>query len=343
MCEIALLNPRHTGVKYVYHLAENIFHKNNDGLGLVAIYRGERGLFHYKRYKSTVPRWQLVWDFLQDNQKCWRFAIHGRLATSGGTGRSQTHPIDIACKQCDVSMVMHNGMVMGSRTIRSRKEDSGHKFTTEVDTEVIAHRHTSLPRDLSDGVDNPGLRGQLAYILFGTDRILVRSDNRYTHNDGFNMGLYGRNFVPDDREENRSDREWLLAKPDGTVQTAEANSAPRRKTTVSGSYGAVRSSASQWGDGQEQCQYCETKTFRQDASGNPKCYACDKRGEYPCQFCGTETRHRVDESPVCERCKGSNIVGEEHDKLLTPEEEAWVAYWDETDGKKDACQFFEDW
>jgi glucosamine--fructose-6-phosphate aminotransferase (isomerizing) len=61
---------------------------------------------------------------------------HTRWATHGAPNQCNAHP-QMDCKSHIA--VVHNGIIENSRTLRTQLEELGHKFTSETDTEVIAH------------------------------------------------------------------------------------------------------------------------------------------------------------------------------------------------------------
>jgi len=62
--------------------------------------------------------------------------LHTRWATTGEVTEANAHP------HCDCKKniwVVHNGIIENYKPLKARLEKEGHKFTTETDTEVIAH------------------------------------------------------------------------------------------------------------------------------------------------------------------------------------------------------------
>src|SRR5215217_6922134 len=69
---------------------------------------------------------------------------HTRWATHGAPTEGNAHP-HMCCK--DEIAVVHNGIIENATSLRKTLEERGHKFTSETDTEVVAH----LIEELYDG------------------------------------------------------------------------------------------------------------------------------------------------------------------------------------------------
>lgn len=204
MCEIAITAPdSDSAVKNVAGISSQLYAENTDGLGIVAVHRVADDQFLYNRYKRATPDFEKgseLYDFIDRNDGAYRFIIHARLATHGGTGWAETHPIQTAgCPECDIDMAVHNGVVYGEETSRSKHERSGHRYSTDVDSEVIAHEYGELPESLED-FEEPGLTGNLNYILFADDRILVRHSAKYNVSAGLTMATSKRGWIEDSAE-----------------------------------------------------------------------------------------------------------------------------------------------
>ena len=100
---------------------------------------------------------------------------HTRWATHGRPTENNAHPHATARLA-----VVHNGIIENFRELRDDLRASGHVFSTETDTEVIAHLVTAaLERGLTPadavGESLPKLRGAfaLAFLFSGEDNLLI--------------------------------------------------------------------------------------------------------------------------------------------------------------------------
>ncbi len=74
---------------------------------------------------------------------------HTRWATHGGVTEKNAHPHFSSGKGIEVSVV-HNGIIENHETLRRRLKDAGYEFSSDTDTEVIAHL---LHSHLAAGLD----------------------------------------------------------------------------------------------------------------------------------------------------------------------------------------------
>jgi glutamine---fructose-6-phosphate transaminase (isomerizing) len=100
---------------------------------------------------------------------------HTRWATHGKPNEVNAHP-----HATDKVAVVHNGIIENFRELREELQKKGHKFTTETDSEVIAHLVTDemkQGRKPAQAVEAalPRLRGAfaLAFLFEGEDDLLV--------------------------------------------------------------------------------------------------------------------------------------------------------------------------
>src|SRR4051812_33259347 len=100
---------------------------------------------------------------------------HTRWATHGKPTESNAHP-----HATDHIAVVHNGIIENFRELRQELEKTGAKFTSETDTEVIAHLVTDEMKSGKSPVEAvkaalPRLRGAfaLAFLFAGEEDLLI--------------------------------------------------------------------------------------------------------------------------------------------------------------------------
>src|ERR1700761_1870982 len=100
---------------------------------------------------------------------------HTRWATHGRPNENNAHP-----HATDRLAVVHNGIIENFSELRRELEAKGAKFTTETDTEVIAHLVTDEMRQGRSPAEAvkaalPRLRGAfaLAFLFSGEDDLLI--------------------------------------------------------------------------------------------------------------------------------------------------------------------------
>jgi predicted glutamine amidotransferase len=243
MCEIISANGSNDDA--LMSCAKTMYESNSDGLGIVAVYT-DGNTFDYEIYKAETPEWSRVKEFFQ-NRNPWRFVVHARLATAGGVGHEETHPIRIIDDDVGVQYVLHNGHVQDyalsseHRTLTSKLKHNGHVFNTAVDSELIAHAHGRIPKRLSDdSFDEPNLSGTLNYFLFSKHGILVRDTGKYHLTDEMHMTCR-QSWIGDAEKFNG----YRLYYPDGSYDQTEAEvsgygNAGKSTTYIKGSRGRYR-------------------------------------------------------------------------------------------------------
>lgn len=235
MCEIVVLDPEQTPIQAAQEISVRFHDEQGDGLGVVAVHN-EGDAFDYNIFKSTAPHWQTLYTFFKRNYGAWRIVIHGRAMTSGKRNWDTCHPIEVECGKCEFDYVVHNGSVRKHTQKRGGLTTAGHDFNTEVDTEVIAHTVEELPDSVSDhGYNTYPLKGNLNYLLFSEDGILVRSGSKYDLSDSFTMTCSYRDF--DEPEElgftRGRNKRWALVTPSNESPEIEIEESYRRNSTSS--------------------------------------------------------------------------------------------------------------
>ena len=100
---------------------------------------------------------------------------HTRWATHGAPNESNAHP-----HATDKLALVHNGIIENYRELRERLEKTGIKFSTETDTEAVAHLVTAEMKSGKNPVEAvaaalPQVRGAfaLAFLFEGEEDLLV--------------------------------------------------------------------------------------------------------------------------------------------------------------------------
>lgn len=256
MCEIIVLDPERIANDQIHAIAQKFHEEQGDGLGILAVMDdGER--FTYEAYKSVHPHWYTFAQFLnRTRDRAWRYVIHGRAMTAGKVNRQNAHPLKITCgnDECEYEWVVHNGSVRNHQQRRASLTSHGHTFNTTVDSEVIAHTVTTVPDSVEDfDRDTYSLEGNLNWLAFSNEGILVRTSRKYSLSDEFTMTCSRRMFEdPKDAGFPRDkSTQFLLAKPGGDIETEGYSSytSTRSSRTVTNAGMGGQSHGNHWGQG----------------------------------------------------------------------------------------------
>lgn len=269
MCEIIVLDPERIADEQIHAIAQKFHEEQGDGLGILAVIDdGER--FTYESYKSVHPHWYTFSQFItRTRDRTWRYVIHGRAMTAGEVNRQNAHPLNINCDhdECEYEWVVHNGSVRNHQQRRASLTSHGHTFNTDVDSEVIAHTVSTVPESVEDfDSDTYSLKGNLNWLAFSNEGILVRTSRKYALSDEFTMTCSRRMF--DDPEEagfpSRKSTQFLLATPGGDIETEGysnySSTRSSRSVTSAGMGGNVH--GNHWGQGAR-----DSRTQRSNSSG----------------------------------------------------------------------------
>jgi glucosamine--fructose-6-phosphate aminotransferase (isomerizing) len=132
MCGIVGYIGSHRAVPIILEGLKRLEYRGYDSAG-VAVY-GDEGQLHIRRAKGKLRNLE---DAMRLNPVDGSFGIgHTRWATHGRPTEENAHPH----RDChgDV-VVVHNGIIENYLELKHRLQTEGHKFTTETDTEVVAH------------------------------------------------------------------------------------------------------------------------------------------------------------------------------------------------------------
>jgi len=134
------------------------------------------------------------------------------------------------CGKCDAKHVVHNGSVRNYANKRSQLATAGHDINTPVDSEIIGHKVGEIPDSIEDHNRRTyNFRGNLNYLVFAEDGILVRVSDKYHLADNFTMTCR-----PDELDafEEGTDTEWMRITPGGNIETKERVERQRRTSST---------------------------------------------------------------------------------------------------------------
>lgn len=215
MCEMAALKPANYEVDELADAAMDVYQAMRDSLGMVAVVDEETRL-DYEIFKAVEPDPSEVYNFIQNRADYTDlFIFHGRLATHGGETVENCHPLSLDCDECDIDFVLHNGVVHGydQATVR-RRENRGHTFVTNVDSELIAHTHGSVPENFEEAGEVTQFVHQPCYILLNSDRAYFYQNGTYEMNQNGEIARQRRPFGPE-REYGEPNTHELIMTPGG--------------------------------------------------------------------------------------------------------------------------------
>lgn len=203
MCEIAIIDPMDQSTEEIVSAAIRLGKTQGDGVGIVSVEEtDDRAKFKYNIFKTLEPEHDGVESFIEAHySETLRFIVHGRMATHGSVTVNNVHPLSIDCPECDIDYVLHNGVYAEARTVRSIHEDAGHSYQSDVDSEAIAHKFSTVPTTLNEDIAEMK-RAQPAVIMLNEDAMYIRNcASYYELTEDARMAKYGRQFGPETNEE----------------------------------------------------------------------------------------------------------------------------------------------
>jgi glutamine---fructose-6-phosphate transaminase (isomerizing) len=137
MCGIIAYIGKYNGVNTIdlgIEALKRLEYRGYDSAGLAFWNKKEKQIFSQKAV-GKIASLESKLDFTNSD-----FAnpiiLHTRWATHGGVTEANAHP------HCDCKKniyLVHNGIIENHQQLRQQLREEGHKFTSETDTEVIAH------------------------------------------------------------------------------------------------------------------------------------------------------------------------------------------------------------
>jgi len=170
MFYIELTSPRHELWPVVQHTLTYWGSYNKDGTGISWVNkRGEVKLA--KIHARPEAFFKVVQAPLNPMT---RIAGHVRAATEGNVKYENSHPFKSGDGR---STLMHNGVLTGWEKLKKRFIESGHKFTSETDSEILLHVLEEFgPVKAIEVLQNNGVRGSMNYIWLTPERTYAFSD-----------------------------------------------------------------------------------------------------------------------------------------------------------------------
>jgi glucosamine--fructose-6-phosphate aminotransferase (isomerizing) len=170
MCGIVGILGREPVAEHLVNALKRLEYRGYDSAGVATLENG-----HLERRRAEGKLRNLEGRLKGDPLKGTAGIGHTRWATHGEPNETNAHP-----HATDRLAVVHNGIIENFRELREELEKKGAKFTSETDTEVVAHL---VSQELTNGrspVDAvaaalPRLRGAFALVFLfnGEDGLLI--------------------------------------------------------------------------------------------------------------------------------------------------------------------------
>lgn len=146
--------------------------QNNDGVGIASV---NGGLHVAKSHKSALSFWGARPHFKFENTKSVVF--HVRFKTSGKLNFESTHPF---VGENGKSALVHNGCLFGYDETRKCLKESGHKFASEVDSEVLLHAYEQFGENFVQELKKRKVSGSATIVIAKSNGNIIAYTNNHS-------------------------------------------------------------------------------------------------------------------------------------------------------------------
>lgn len=187
MLYIELAQPRSEMWAVVQHTLSTWGNTNTDGTGISWI--NKKGQVKLAKLSTPPDRFFNVMG--TPPKTLLRLAGHVRAATAGKVNTQNTHPF----RSCDGKMtLMHNGILSNWEPLKKILEATGHKFSSDTDSEVLLHVMEEFGvEEVVKVLNEHKVCGSMNFILMTEERTYAFSDGSLYMlelNDGKGVGFF---------------------------------------------------------------------------------------------------------------------------------------------------------